>query len=185
MSSNAPHSSMRRYVIAAIAAIGCLLPAACDVAAASTTYHSDWSGQGQQGGGRHNGGGSKPTGANSTGANSTGANSTGANNTGAAATSAAAGDDQGQGAGNGNGQGQGDGNGQGQGGVDPSVDPSANPEDPAAGTRNGISSPFAPARRGILGIAIRRTAAFVCRDPFPPENRRRAICCLGNVAFAL
>ena len=80
MSSNAPHSSMRRYVIAAIAAIGCLLPAACDVAAASTGYHNDWSGQGQQGGGR---GGTKPTGANSTGANSTGANSTGANSTGA------------------------------------------------------------------------------------------------------
>src|SRR6478752_3819134 len=68
MSSNAPHSSMRRYVIAAIAAIGCLLPAACDVAAASTGYHNDWSGQGQQGGGRHNTGGSKPPGANSTGA---------------------------------------------------------------------------------------------------------------------
>ena len=50
MSSNAPHSSMRRYVIAAIAAIGCLLPAACDVAAASPGYHNDRPGQGQQGG---------------------------------------------------------------------------------------------------------------------------------------
>ena len=49
MSSNAPHSSMRRYVIAAIAAIGCLLPAACDVAAASPGYHNDRPGQGQQG----------------------------------------------------------------------------------------------------------------------------------------
>ena len=48
MSSNAPHSSMRRYVIAAIAAIGCLLPAACDVAAASPGYHNDRPGQGQQ-----------------------------------------------------------------------------------------------------------------------------------------
>jgi len=47
---------MRRYVIAAVAAIGCLLPAACDVAAASPAYNADWSGQGQQGGGRHNGG---------------------------------------------------------------------------------------------------------------------------------
>lgn len=86
MSSNAPHSSMRRYVIAGIAAIGCLLPAACDVAAASPGYHNDRPGQGQQGGGRHNGGGTKPTGANSTGANSTGANSTGANSTGANST---------------------------------------------------------------------------------------------------
>jgi hypothetical protein len=105
MSSNAPHSSMRRYVIAAIAAIGCLLPAACDVAAASTGYHNDWSGQGQQGGGRQNGGGgSKPTGANSTGANSTGA----------ASTSAAASTND-------------------QGVDDPVVDPTAeNPGDPAA-----------------------------------------------------
>jgi hypothetical protein len=108
MSSNAPHSSMRRYVIAAIAAIGCLLPAACDVAAASTGYHSDWSGQGQQGGGRQNTG-SKPTGANSTGANSTGANSTGAASTSAAAST----NDQGV--------------------DDPVVDPTAeNPGDPAA-----------------------------------------------------
>ena len=58
MSSNAPHSSMRRYVIAAIAAIGCLLPAACDVAAARTTgYHNDWSNQGPQGGEAHRVGG--------------------------------------------------------------------------------------------------------------------------------
>jgi len=103
MSSNAPHSSMRRYVIAAIAAIGCLLPAACDVAAASTGYHSDWSGQGRQNTG------SKPTGANSTGANSTGANSTGAASTSAAAST----NDQGV--------------------DDPVVDPTAeNPGDPAA-----------------------------------------------------
>ena len=53
MSSNAPHSSMRRYVIAAVAAIGCLLPAACDVAAASPAYNADRPGQGQQGDGRH------------------------------------------------------------------------------------------------------------------------------------
>jgi hypothetical protein len=109
MSSNAPHSSMRRYVIAGIAAIGCLLPAACDVAAASPGYHSDRPGQ-TQGGSRHNGG-SKPTGANSTGANSTGANSTGANSTGsnsAPATSA-----------------------EGDPAVDPTDDP-ANPNDPAA-----------------------------------------------------
>ena len=62
MSSNAPHSSMRRYVIAAIAAIGCLLPAACDVAAASPGYHNDRPGQGQQGGRNNNGGpGPAPT----------------------------------------------------------------------------------------------------------------------------
>jgi hypothetical protein len=101
---------MRRYVIAAVAAIGCLLPAACDVAAASPSYNADRPGQGQQGGGRHNGG-TKPTGANSTGANSTGANSTGANSTGssgAPATSAV-----------------------GDPAVDPTDDP-ANPADPAA-----------------------------------------------------
>ncbi len=57
MSSNAPHSSMRRYVIAAAAALGCLLPAACDVAAASPGSHHNDTGQSQQGGGRHNGGG--------------------------------------------------------------------------------------------------------------------------------
>ena len=57
MSSNAPHSSMRRYVIAAIAAIGCLLPAACDVAAASPSEHHNNTGQNQQSGYRHNGGG--------------------------------------------------------------------------------------------------------------------------------
>jgi hypothetical protein len=84
MSSNAPHSSMRRYVIAAVAAIGCLLPAACDVAAASPGYHGDRPGQGQQGGGRHNGG-SKPTASNSSGAGSTGANSTDAPASSAAA----------------------------------------------------------------------------------------------------
>ena len=109
MSSNAPHSSMRRYVIAAIAAIGCLLPAACDVAAASTGYHSDWSGQGQQDGGRHNTG-SKPTGANSTGANSTGAASTPA-----AESTNEQGQGQAQGEGEGQGQGQGQGQGEGQG----------------------------------------------------------------------
>ncbi len=42
-------------MIAAAAALGCLLPAACDVAAASTYNHNP--GQGQQGGSRHNGGG--------------------------------------------------------------------------------------------------------------------------------
>jgi hypothetical protein len=61
MSSNAPHSSMRRYVIAAVAAIGCLIPAACDVAAASPGDHRNDSSQNQQGdrqgGGRHNGSG--------------------------------------------------------------------------------------------------------------------------------
>ncbi len=61
MSSNAPHSSMRRYVIAAAAALGCLLPAACDVAAASPGYHGNNPGQGQQGGHRHNGGGKTTT----------------------------------------------------------------------------------------------------------------------------
>jgi len=44
---------MRRYVIAAAAALGCLLPAACDVAAASPGYHQN--DPGQQGGSRHNG----------------------------------------------------------------------------------------------------------------------------------
>jgi len=48
---------MRRYVIAAIAAIGCLLPAACDVAAASPSEHHNNTGQNQQSGYRHNGGG--------------------------------------------------------------------------------------------------------------------------------
>jgi hypothetical protein len=142
MSSNAPHSSMRRYVIAAIAAIGCLLPAACDVAAASPGYHGDRPGQGQQGGGRHNSGGTKPTsanstGANSTGANSTGANSTGANSTGAASTSAAT-DDQGQGQGNGQGEGQGE---DPAGTVAPTVDPSASAAPtvaPPAGDNNGL-----------------------------------------------
>ena len=66
---------MRRYVIAAIAAIGCLLPAACDVAAASPGYHSDRPGQGQQDG--RNNGGPRSTGTNSTGANSTGVPSSG------------------------------------------------------------------------------------------------------------
>jgi hypothetical protein len=68
---------MRRYVIAAIAAIGCLLPAACDVAAASPSYNHNDPGQ-AEGSGRHNGGGTS-TASNSSGANSTGANSTGAN----------------------------------------------------------------------------------------------------------
>ena len=44
-------------MIAAAAALGCLLPAACDVAAASPGYHHNDPGQGQQGGSRHNGGG--------------------------------------------------------------------------------------------------------------------------------
>jgi len=116
MSSNAPHSSMRRYVIAAVAAIGCLLPAACDVAAASTGYHNDRPGQGQEGGGRHNGG------PRSTASNSTGANSTGAN--GGASGSAAPTNDQ-------NNQGQ---NGDDQGAGDPSVNPTVadDPADPAA-----------------------------------------------------
>jgi hypothetical protein len=107
---------MRRYVIAAVAAIGCLLPAACDVAAASPGYHGDRPGQGQQGGGRATGG-SKPTGANSTGANSAGAN-------GGASGSAAPTNDQ-------NNQGQ---NGNDQGADDPSVNPTVadDPEDTAA-----------------------------------------------------
>jgi hypothetical protein len=46
---------MRRYVIAAVAAIGCLLPAACDVAAASPAYNADRPGQGQGGGGDNGG----------------------------------------------------------------------------------------------------------------------------------
>jgi hypothetical protein len=110
MSSNAPHSSMRRYVIAAIAAIGCLLPAACDVAAASPGYHNDRPGQGQEGGGRHNGG------PKSTASNGSGAGSTSANSTGAPATSAAADPTGGQGAG------------------DPTVAPTVadDPADPAA-----------------------------------------------------
>ena len=114
MSSNAPHSSMRRYVIAAVAAIGCLLPAACDVAAASPANNADRPGQGQQSG---NNSGSKPTGANSTGANSTGAN-------GDASGSAAPTNDQ-------NNQGQ---NGNDQGAGNPSVNPTVAdvPEDTAA-----------------------------------------------------
>ncbi len=39
MFSNAPQSSTKRYVTAAAAALACLLPAACDAAAASPTYH--------------------------------------------------------------------------------------------------------------------------------------------------
>jgi hypothetical protein len=142
MSSNAPHSSMRRYVIAAIAAIGCLLPAACDVAAASPGYHSDRSGQDQQDG-RNNDGDPRSTGTNSTGANSTG---------GAAATSAAESTDeqgnQGQGEGQGEAQGQGEGQGQGNPGdpangasVAPTVDASASVAAtvaPAAGANNGL-----------------------------------------------
>ena len=143
MSSNAPHSSMRRYVIAAIAAIGCLLPAACDVAAASTGYHNDRPGQGQQGG-RNNNGGPR-----------TGTNSTGASSTGAASTSAESTDEQGQGqgqgAGQGEGQAQGEGQGQGQGQGNPGDDPAngasvaptvdasaAATVAPAAGANNGL-----------------------------------------------
>jgi hypothetical protein len=143
MSSNAPHSSMRRYVIAAIAAIGCLLPAACDVAAASTGYHNDWSGQGQQGDGRNN------DGPRSTGANSTGANSTGAASTSAAESTNEQGAGQGEGQGEGEGQGAGQGEGQGQGNqgedpagtVAPTVDASASAAAtvaPAAGANNGL-----------------------------------------------
>jgi hypothetical protein len=151
---------MRRYVIAAIAAIGCLLPAACDVAAASTGYHNDWSGQGQQGGGRHNsGGGTKPTGASS------GAGSTGANSTGAASTSAAASTNeqgQGQGQGEGEGQGQGDGQGQDPGAtVAPTVDASATVAPtvaPPAGDNNGLDvlarscDAKDPANKGLNGL---------------------------------
>jgi hypothetical protein len=132
MSSNAPHSSMRRYVIAAVAAIGCLLPAACDVAAASPAYQGDWSGQGQQGGGRS-------TGANSTGAKSTGANSTGAQSTGAASTSAAESTNE-----QGN-QGQGQGQGQGDPGDDPAATVSAAPTVDASAT---VAPTVAPAALG-------------------------------------
>jgi hypothetical protein len=63
MSSNAPHSSTRRYVTAAAAALACLLPAACDVAAASPTYHntdsSNHSTNRQNPSGRHHGGGNQ------------------------------------------------------------------------------------------------------------------------------
>jgi hypothetical protein len=140
MSSNAPHSSMRRYVIAAIAAIGCLLPAACDVAAASPGYHSDRPGQGQQDG-RNNDGGTRSTGTNSTGANSTG---------GAAATSAAESTDEQGNQAQGEGQGQGEGQVEGQGNpgdpangasVAPTVDASASVAAtvaPAAGANNGL-----------------------------------------------
>jgi hypothetical protein len=119
---------MRRYVIAAVAAIGCLLPAACDVAAASPGYHGDRPGQGQQGGGRATGG-SKPTGANSTGANSAGAN-------GGASGSAAPTNDQ-------NNQGQ---NGNDQGADDPSVNPTVadDPEDtPATASVDPLAKPTA------------------------------------------
>ena len=75
MSSNAPHSSMRRYVIAAVAAIGCLLPAACDVAAASPGEHHNNTGQSQQGGSRHNGGG-RPTASGNGGSSSASAQPT-------------------------------------------------------------------------------------------------------------
>jgi hypothetical protein len=79
MSSNAPHSSMRRYVIAAVAAIGCLLPAACDVAAASPGEHHNNTGQnqqgGQQGGNRHDGG-SRPTASGNGGSSSASAQPT-------------------------------------------------------------------------------------------------------------
>jgi hypothetical protein len=39
MFSNAPQSSTKRFVTAAAAALACLLPAACDAAAASPAYH--------------------------------------------------------------------------------------------------------------------------------------------------
>jgi len=61
---------MRRYVIAAVAAIGCLIPAACDVAAASPGDHHNNSSQNQQGdrqgGGRQNGSGGTTAPADST-----------------------------------------------------------------------------------------------------------------------
>jgi hypothetical protein len=134
---------MRRYVIAAIAAIGCLLPAACDVAAASPGYPSDRPGQGQEGG-RNNGG---PR----TGTNSTGANSTGATSTSAAESTNEQGQGEGQGQGDGQVQGEGQGEGQGQGipgddpangaSVAPTVDASASVAAtvaPAAGANNGL-----------------------------------------------
>ena len=142
MSSNAPHSSMRRYVIAAIAAIGCLLPAACDVAAASPGYHNDRPGQGQQGGPR------------------TGTNSTGANSTGAASTSVAEStDEQGD-----QGQAQGEapgrrpspgpqGQGQGNPGDDPANGASVAPTVDASASAAATVAPAAGANNGLDVLA--------------------------------
>jgi hypothetical protein len=141
MSSNAPHSSMRRYVIAAIAAIGCLLPAACDVAAASPGYHNDRPGQGQQGGPR------------------TGTNSTGANRTSAASTSVAESTDeqgnqgQAQGEGQGEGQAQGEGQGQGNPGDDPANGASVAPTVDASASAAATVAPAAGANNGLDVLA--------------------------------
>ncbi len=141
MSSNAPHSSMRRYVIAAIAAIGCLLPAACDVAAASPGYHSDRPSQGQQGGPR------------------TGTNSTGANSTSAASTSVAESTDeqgnqgQAQGEGQGEGQAQGEGQGQGNPGDDPANGASVAPTVDASASAAATVAPAAGANNGLDVLA--------------------------------
>jgi hypothetical protein len=141
MSSNAPHSSMRRYVIAAIAAIGCLLPAACDVAAASPGYHNDRPGQGQQGGPR------------------TGTNSTGANSTSAASTSVAESTDeqgnqgQAQGEGQGEGQAQGEGQGQGNPGDDPANGASVAPTVDASASAAATVAPAAGANNGLDVLA--------------------------------
>ena len=145
MSSNAPHSSMRRYVIAAIAAIGCLLPAACDVAAASPGYHNDRPGQGQQSGRNDNGG---PR---------TGTNSTGANSTGAASTSAAESTDeqgnQGQAQGEGQGEGQAQGEGQGIPGDDPANGASVAPTVDASASVAATVAPAAGANNGLDVLA--------------------------------
>ena len=145
MSSNAPHSSMRRYVIAAIAAIGCLLPAACDVAAASPGYHNDRPGQGQQDG-RDNSGGPR-----------TGTNSTGANSTGAASTSAAESTDeqgnQGQAQGEGQGEGQAQGEGQGIPGDDPANGASVAPTVDASASVAATVAPAAGANNGLDVLA--------------------------------
>jgi hypothetical protein len=135
---------MRRYVIAAIAAIGCLLPAACDVAAASPGYHNDRPGQGQQGG-RNNNGGPR-----------TGTNSTGANSTGAASTSAAESTNeqsQGEGQGQGDGQGQGEGQGQGIPGDDPANGASVAPTVDASASVAATVAPAAGANNGLDVLA--------------------------------
>src|SRR4051812_27526987 len=177
MSSNAPHSSMRRYVIAAIAAIGCLLPAACDVAAASTGYHNDWSGQGQQGGGRNNGG-SKPTGANSTGVNSTGAASTEA---------AESTNEQGQGQGQGEGEGQGQGQGQGEGqGQDPAATATVAPTVDASATPAGTAPP-GEGNKPNNGLDVLARACSQSKLP-PHDGFQKAPACVstafGEVAAA-
>jgi hypothetical protein len=59
MSSNAPHSSTRRYVTAAAAALACLLPAACDAAAASPAYHNKPPTTARSGSGENHHGGGK------------------------------------------------------------------------------------------------------------------------------